>query len=241
MSLPGADRLGPARLVVTDRRNGVSRPPWDSLNLADHVGDDQACVAENRRRVYAHLGVAEVAVIDANHGRGVHVVDSGGTPGKGDALITSRPGLGLLALGADCVAGVVVAPDIVAVAAVHCGWRGLAAGIVPAVIGRLAALGADPGRLLVHLGPAICPACYEVSVDVRDEVAAAAPAAAARTADGAPAVDLIAGVRWQLAECGVSRTTADGRCTAQSPDLFSHRRDGRTGRQGVLAVLEERR
>lgn len=239
MTLPGADALGPVRLLVTNRRGGVSRPPWHSLNLADHVGDDPAAVAQNRHRVASRLEVSSVAVIDAEHGSAVHLVDAAGTAPKGDALVTTQPGLGLLALSADCVAGAIAAPDIPAAAVFHCGWRGLAAGVVPATVAAMVGLGADPARLLVRLGPAICPGCYEVSREVRDRVAAVVPQCGAATVSGAPAIDLVGGAVAQLRAVGVRGVAVDGRCTAEDPALYSHRRDGVTGRQGILAVLED--
>jgi YfiH family protein len=231
------EALGPVRLLVTDRRGGASAPPWDSLNLADHVGDEPSAVASNRRRVAGAAAVDDIVVIDAEHGRAVHRVDAAARAPKGDALLTTRRGLGLLALSADCVAGAVAAPDVPAVAVFHCGWRGLLAGIVPATMGALRDLGAAPAQLLVRLGPAICPACYEVSADVRDQVAAVVPDAGAATAGGAPAIDLVGGVIAELRAAGCREITADHRCTAESEALFSYRRDGVTGRQGVLAVL----
>jgi YfiH family protein len=232
-----AETLGPVRVLLTDRRGGSSRSPWDSLNLADHVGDDASAVRANRRRVARAADVAEMVVIDAEHGRSVHRVGAAGRAPKGDALLTTRPELGLLALSADCVAGAVVAPDQPAVAVFHCGWRGLAAGIVPATVAALRELGADPSHLLARLGPAICPDCYEVSAEVRSQVAAAVPQAWATTARGAPAIDLVAGTVGQLQATGCGAIDVDDRCTAETETLFSHRRDGVTGRQGVLAVL----
>ena len=233
-------RLGPARVVVTDRRDGVSRAPWDSLNLADHVGDEPGHVAENRRRVAQALGVGDPAVIRAEHGGRVHRVDRPGTAEPGDGLITTRPGLGLLALSADCVTGAIAAPDASALAVFHCGWRGVLSGIAGACVAGLADLGAAPERMMVRLGPAICPACYAVSAEVRAAVAAAAPTAAATTASGEPAVDVVAAVVWQLREAGVGEIAVDSRCTAESAELYSYRRDGVTGRQAVLAVLQGR-
>lgn len=232
-----AEALGPVRLVLTDRRGGSSLPPWDSLNLADHVGDAAAAVSANRRLVAAAANVDEVAVIDAEHGSTVHKVAVGGRAPTGDALVTTRPGLGLLALSADCVAGAIAAPDLPAAAVFHCGWRGLAAGIVPATIAALERMGADTSQLLVRLGPAICPACYEVSDGVRDQVSAAVPQAWATTASGAAAIDLVGGTVAQLRAAGCRAITPDERCTAEDSTLYSHRRDGITGRQAVLAVL----
>ncbi len=237
MTLPEPLRLGPVRLVVTDRLGGVSRSPYDTLNLADHVGDAPAAVAVNRRLAAGVLGVGDVAVVKAEHGARVRVVDGPGTAEPADVLITRAPGLGMLALSADCVAGVLVDADLPALAVFHSGWRGVAADAVGAAVGALVGLGARPDRLTALLGPSICGACYEVSQAVQDEVAAAAPVARCSTRRGTPGVDIAAGVRWQLERSGVARISADARCTAEDDGLFSHRRDGATGRQGILAAL----
>ena len=234
-----AETLGPVRLLITDRRGGSSRSPWDSLNLADHVGDDPSAVAENRGRVAAALRVADVAVVHADHGRTVQRVERQGTADPGDILVTTRPGLGLLVLAADCVPAVLVAPGIGALAVVHSGWRGVSLDAAGAAVAALVDLGANPSGILARLGPSICPGCYEVSDQVRAEVAASAPPAAAQSAAGTAAVDLAAGVVWQLRRRGVENIAVDRRCTFESEDLFSYRRDGRTGRHGVLAVLGE--
>ena len=145
----------------------------------------------------------------------------------------------MLALSADCVAGVLVAADIAALAVFHSGWRGVVADTAGAAVRALAELGARPDGLAARLGPCICGGCYEVSAAVQDEVSAAAPTARCSTRAGSPGVDIGAGVRWQLASGGGRpdrwRRPVHG---ARTPDLFSHRRDGATGRQGVLAVLE---
>lgn len=240
MALRDIERLGPARLVVTDRRGGVSRSPWDALNLADHVGDEPEHVAENRRLVAARLGTDAVAVVHANHSDTVHMVGAAGTAPLGDVLVTTTPGLALLVLAADCVPAVLVAPDQHSLAVVHAGWRGVALNAAAAGVSALVGLGADPGSILVRIGPTICPGCYEVSEQVRDEVAAAAPPAAGRTRAGTPAVDVTAGFVWQLRKSGVKHIATDPRCTFQTPQLYSYRRDGRTGRHGIMAVLGER-
>lgn len=239
MAGPDTELLGPARLVVTDRRGGVSRAPWRTLNLADHVGDEPDHVARNRRQVAVGLGVRDVAVVHANHSRTVHVVTAAGTAPLGDVLVTTTPGLALLVLSADCVAAALVAPDVPALAVVHAGWRGVALNAAGAAVEALVGLGADPAAVMARVGPTICMGCYEVSEQVRDEVTAASPAAGGQTRVGTPAVDVTAGFVWQLRAAGVQYIATDPRCTFQTEELYSYRRDGRTGRQGVMAVLGE--
>jgi YfiH family protein len=216
----------------------VSTGRYGTLNLGDHVGDEPRAVGVNRARVAAAVGLdlADLAVLKATHGNDWVIAERGGGYAV-DILVTTKPEIGVLALAADCVDVVLVDVEHSVAAAVHTGWRGVAADTAGTAVAAMATVGADPSETVAHLGPAICPRCYQVSADVRDEVRAAAPASAATTRTGAPAVDLHAGVREQLARAGVGTVTADGRCTAESTELFSHRRDGVTGRHGVAVRL----
>jgi hypothetical protein len=128
---------------------------------------------------------------------------------------------------ADAEAGVV--------GAAHAGRPGLAAGVVPATLARMRDLGASV--VTAWVGPHVCGACYEVPEEMRDEVGALVPEAVATTSWGTPSLDLGAGVRAQLAAGGVSVVDA-ARCTRESPDLYSYRRDGlRAGRQAGLVRI----
>jgi hypothetical protein len=217
----------------------VSADPFASLNLADHVGDDPQAVARNRAAVAAGLGLPSdrVAVMRAAHGRDVAIVSQGGTVADVDGLVTTARGLGLLALAADCATVALADPVAGVVGAVHSGWRGVAANAVGAVVAAMAEQGSAPGRIEAAIGPVICPGCYEVSEAVCDEVAAAAGSARARTRWGSTAVDLQAGIAEQLQVAGVAVVSADPDCTAETADLYSFRRDGRTGRHGMLIAM----
>jgi polyphenol oxidase len=104
------------------------------------------------------------------------------------------------------------------------------------VRGARAGLGAKTATTTAELGPSICGECYEVPVEMHDEVVAVAPAAAARTPLGTPGLDLRRGLAADLADRGV-RVRLVGGCTAHEPTLFSHRRDGVTGRSAGLVWL----
>lgn len=217
------------------RSTGVGRPPFDDANLALHVGDDPARVQENRRLFAERRGAdpSSVAWMDQVHGADVLVLDAPPTtPPAVDALVTARPGVLLAVLVADCVPIVVVGDRAVGVA--HAGRRGAAAGIASNVVATLRAL--DDGPLLARLGPAICGGCYEVPDVMRDEVEATLPGSACRTAQGTAGLDLRAGLARQLASLGVE-VQMSSTCTAEAPHLFSHRRDGVTGRQAGYALL----
>ncbi|MGI5168860.1 laccase domain-containing protein [Spirillospora sp. CA-253888] len=98
--------------------------------------------------------------------------------------------------------------------------------------------GADPARIRAAIGPAACGGCYEVPAAMRDEVAAAVPGSRATTRRGTPGLDIRAGIAGQLADAGVTAVTVDPRCTLETPDLFSYRRDGRTGRFAGFVWLD---
>ena len=225
--------------AFTDRREGQSAAPFDAANLAAHVGDDPAAVAANRAHVAESLGIGQTGLIAMSqvHGSSVVVVN-GPEDGnrEADALVTSRPGWGLMTQVADCVPILVGSPHLVA--AVHAGWRGVVAEVVPAAVEQMLAAGAEPPRMRAWVGPAICPGCYEVGEDVREQVTAVAPAAFAVTRAGTPAVDVRAAVVEQLSRLGIA-TELVGGCTFEDPTLFSFRRDQVTGRQAGIIVLQE--
>ncbi|WP_374456656.1 polyphenol oxidase family protein [Nocardioides sp.] len=195
-----------------------------SLSLGD------AAPAEVRKDALSRFFGASGAwpvLMDQVHGADVARVDvpprSSGRP-TCDALVTSRPGVALLARAADCVPVLLADPATGWVAAAHAGRPGLAAGVVPATIAALRGHGADP--TVAWIGPHVCGACYEVPGDLQDEVAALVPESRSTTSWGTPALDLGAGVRAQLAAAGVDDVRAVGACTREDPSWPSYRRDG---------------
>jgi YfiH family protein len=230
------------RRVVTTREGGSSKPPFDSFNLGDHVGDDPASVAGNRRRLADELGLPEERLVwmEQVHGRTVTVVDGPlAAPAEAtDALVTAEPGLALAVLVADCVPVLLADPVAGVVAAAHAGRVGARVGVVPVVLAAMCAAGAAIGRVEVLLGPAICGGCYEVPSPMRADVEAHLPGSACRTSGGKPGLDLRAGLWQQLASAGVARIGVDPRCSAEDRSLFSYRRDGKTGRMAALTWVE---
>jgi hypothetical protein len=230
-----AVEFGPgAGAVFTGRHGGGSTGSFDSLNLGMGVGDDPAVVGANRAVVASGLGVSGVAWMRQVHGRRVADVTGGAEPGapppEADALVTDVPGLALAVLVADCAPVLLADPAAGLVGAAHSGRNGTALGVVPALVAVMRDRGADPARMRAAIGPMVCGACYEVPAALRDEVAEHVPAARATTRSGTPSLDLRAGILAQLRTSGVTSITVDGRCTVESPDLYSYRRDGRTGR-----------
>jgi polyphenol oxidase len=240
-SSPAAPPSIRPRRVVTDRRGGRSASPYDSFNLGDHVGDDPAAVAANRGRLARELAVPEDRLVWMSqvHGTGVAVVDGpqdSPVPAT-DALVTSTPGLVLCVLVADCVPVLLADPVAGVVAAVHAGREGLRQGVLPAALSAMAGLGARARHVTALLGPAVCGLDYEVPEAMQAEVARVVPEAAVATRQGTAGLDLRAGVEAVLRRAGIPEVVQDPRCTVEDPTLFSHRRDGVTGRQAGLVWL----
>lgn len=234
-----APAMGRVRALTTTRPGGVSRASYRALNLAGHVGDEPARVAENRRRLIDALHLpAEPAWLEQVHG--THVIELTGKPPAeaADAAVTRQAGVVLAVLTADCLPVVLGEPDGATVAVVHAGWRGMAAGVIEAAV---AALDVDPARLHAWLGPAIGPAAYEVGEDVREAFVVADPGARAAFGPGRPGrwqCNLYTLARRRLAAAGIGSIGGGGLCTFSDAErFFSYRRDGRCGRMATLAWL----
>lgn len=220
-------------VAVTDRFGGVSAPPYNELNLADHVGDEPAAVSRNRERVRDALTGTSRSIVTMQqvHGSHVEVVEEvPAQPPEADALVTAAPGLALLVLVADCTPVLLWDRRARVIGAVHAGRRGLEAGVLPAAIEAMCGLRARPERIYAVVGPSVCAEHYEVPAEMRDEVARAVPESAATTSSGAPALDIRAGLLAQLHRSGLRRWTVMPHCTAESDRYYSYRRDGVTGR-----------
>ncbi|MEX1008198.1 MAG: polyphenol oxidase family protein [Acidimicrobiia bacterium] len=257
--------LGTAMVVFTDRHGGVSRGPYESANLAYHVGDEPDAVAENRALAAARAGMGrpdQWACVHQVHGNGVVRFDAppgsgtepafrsgtepafrsgtepafrSGTEPDADASVTTAIGLPLVILTADCAPLAIVGDG--AVAAVHVGWAGLEAGVVERAANAVRAVA--PGPLRAVLGPCIHPGRYEFGPGLLERlVTRFGVEIAALTEADRPALDIPAAVRIALRNAGVDALDDVGVCTASSPDYFSYRRDGDTGRQAMLVVRE---
>ncbi|HEY3469753.1 MAG TPA: peptidoglycan editing factor PgeF [Amycolatopsis sp.] len=230
------------RRVVTTRAGGASRPPFDTFNLADHVGDDEGNVFANRKRLASELGLAEdkLAWMEQVHGRTATIVDGSETKAAEatDALVTATPGVALVVLVADCVPILLADAEAGVVSAVHAGRVGARVGVVPAAIRAMREAGAEVGRIEALLGPAICGDCYEVPADMAADVEKHVPGSACKTRKGTPGLDLRAGLWRQLADLGVGKIGVDPRCTNEDKTLFSYRRDGTTGRIAGITWIE---
>lgn len=230
------------RRIVTTRAGGRSAAPYESFNLGDHVGDDPAAVAANRRRLSDELGLAPDHLIwmEQVHGRTATIVDGPRTEAleATDAVVATGPGLAPVALVADCVPILLSDADAGVVAAVHAGRVGARVGVLPAALAAMEKAGARMDHTEALLGPSVCGECYEVPAAMRDDVETHLPGSAVRTRKGTPGLDLRAGLWRQLADAGVARIGVDPRCTVEDRTLFSHRRDGTTGRIAAITWLE---
>ena len=225
--------------MFTTRKGGVSRAPWESLNLAVHVDDAFAKVQRNRELVVERLGLEGLAFGKQVHGNGVRVVrglskkTSRGLDDT-DALVTSVPGIGLAMMGADCLPVLLASAGVVGAA--HVGRPGLVKGVLTELVRVMREEGA--GDITAVIGPGICGRCYELPPALAGEVEKAVPGSRAATRQGTTSVDLTAGATTQLTREGVSVTTVGG-CTLEQPELFfSYRRDGVTGRHAGIVWLE---
>lgn len=221
---------------TTTRGGGISRGVYAGLNLGDHVGDEPLQVARNRTMVRTTLGLpSEPLWLTQVHGCKVVEYGTAGPGHTADAAIARRPGEVCTVMTADCLPLLVCDRRGSAVAAVHAGWRGLAAGVIESA---LTALGGAPADLLAWLGPAIGPSAFEVGPEVRDALLAADPAVASAFQPGAGdrwLADLFALARSRLTRAGVTQIFGGGDCTWSDPDRFySFRRDGVTGRMASL-------
>lgn len=237
------------QVVSTTRQGGVSRAPYDSLNLGLHVGDEPASVDVNRRRL------AEVLELPSaphwlNQVHGTRVVErrseEGLRPastehGEADGAWCDACGLVVAIMTADCLPVVVCDGEGRRVAACHAGWRGLAAGVLDATL----AVFPPASTLHVWLGPAIGPAAFEVGEEVRqafiERDAAQESAFVATASTGKYHADIYALARQVLVRSGRDiAVSGGGRCTVSEVECFhSHRRDGvRSGRMATLAWLD---
>ncbi len=226
------------RALVTTRSGGRSVGPWASMNLAIHVGDDEEAVRDNRRRLRTRVP-SEPAWLDQVHGCAVVDAARVGAPVRADASFASRADVVCAVLTADCLPVLLCSRSGTTVAAVHAGWRGLAAGVIEST---LAAMAEPPEGLMAWLGPAIGPDAFEVGAEVRecfcDLDARDARAFRAGMRPGKWQADLYRLARGRLERSGVAAVHGGGLCThSDGGRFYSYRRDGVTGRFASLVWL----
>lgn len=233
--------------VVTTRGGGVSQPPWDSLNLGLHVGDDPAHVQANRARLlYALDRMAPAATpqwLEQVHGTAVVEADpdpsrrQANTP-RADAVYTQAARLPCVVMTADCLPVFFCDRAGTRVAVAHAGWRGLCDGVLEATVATFPVA----AGVLAWMGPAIGPDAFEVGEEVRAAFlahdAAAVPHFRPSPNAGRWLADLYGLARLRLEKAGVAQVAGGGLCTfSDGARFFSYRRDGRTGRMASVIWL----
>lgn len=220
---------------LTDRFGGVSLPPYDTLNLAEHVGDRPEKVEENRRRVANAIGVEHDDLITARQVHGRDVIDVDVTPraSEGDALVTSQSGVALAILVADCVPILLVDESTSRFALVHAGWRGLVAGVLENTLAHFE----DPSAVHAFLGPCISSEAYQVGPEVAEHFSGVEHALYGDEGDRSR-LDLRRVVHAQLENLGVLENHVSW--ARQSTDggelFFSDRAQRPCGRFGLVAM-----
>ncbi len=241
-------------VAFTERTGGVSLPPFASLNLAGHVGDDSRDVDENRDRLLRSLGIGSlgprlvtaeqvhgehIAVIgEAQAGRGARVSAGEGPLPATDAVVTLAARVPVMLFFADCVPVVLVAPGR-AIAVVHAGWRGALAGLPGKTVAELAQRAdVKPREVTAYVGPHIGACHYEVGDEIMSQFFNAFGTVARAESGG---LDLGSVVAASLTSSGVDpcRIACLGTCTAEATErFFSYRAEGGlTGRHGALACI----
>jgi len=216
--------------VFTSRRNGASLAPYESLNLAQHVGDSAETVSLNRQLLSKMTG--PIQFMNQVHGDEVVEIKSLIDDPTCDGLITSVPGIALAVMVADCIPLLLTSTTVVG--AVHVGRRGLMNSVAVKTIESMRKLGA--AQIHAQLGPSICGRCYEVPQDLADEVIAKHPAASSLTNNLTPALDL---PRALIAELVAHDVTYEASpiCTLENDEYFSYRRHNITGRNAGVVWL----
>ena len=224
------------------RAGGVSKPPYTSLNLGDHVGDDPRAVLENRNILKTQLP-SEPLWLKQTHGVAVSTPRSRSLFQKvgieADAAVTNVPNEVLVVMTADCLPVLFSSSNGEVVGVAHAGWRGLCGGVLESTVQEILRLSTDlkPADILVWLGPAIGPQAFEVGEDVVDAFCsdglAIPPDAFVPIAgrEGKYLANLYLLARQRLLALGLKDIRGGTHCTYQEKEhFFSYRRDGLTGR-----------
>ncbi|HQV22072.1 MAG: peptidoglycan editing factor PgeF [Moraxellaceae bacterium] len=232
--------------VVTTRDGGCSEPPFNSLNLAFHVGDEPSKVVENRRKLLSALN--EIAPCGPpqwlQQVHGTEVVDAFSEPKRraqtvpeADAVTTTHRGLPCVVMTADCLPVFFCDQSGHRVAVAHAGWRGLCSGILENTLAKFS----NPAEVMCWLGPAIGTAAFEVGAEVREafiKVDAAASKAFTAQPNGKYLADIYALARQRLMKAGIGMISGGDLCTVTDKErFFSYRREQTTGRMASIIWL----
>jgi len=238
--------------MITHRHGGFGQPPFDSLNLGLHVGDDPSIVQKNREALKVVLPNEPIWL---NQVHGTQVIDAdnkndwSNVP-SADASVTSTPGQVLAIMTADCLPVLLASKNGKVIGAAHAGWRGLAAGVIEQTVALMRAKQSNQthaetetqSEILAYLGPAIGPHAFEVGGEVREIFIAQNPASAAcfeqLQEKGKYLADIYGLACLRLNALGIEQIEGGDECTLQNPDYLSYRRDQQTGRMGSFIWIE---
>ena len=236
------------RALMSLRQGGISKLPYSSLNLADHVGDNLFAVAGNRDLLREAL-MPDIGYqwLDQVHSVDVIEIESASAKIKADSLITREPLTACCVLTADCLPVMLANKDGTEVAVSHAGWRGLQAGILKNTIAKMTS---DPSDIIAWMGPAIGPCHYEVGIEVKESFRASAATQeelnlversfAESDLEGKFYMNLYLIARRQLLALGVSSVSGGDHCTyCEENKFYSYRRDGKTGRMASIIFFQE--
>lgn len=238
--IPDWDAPARVRAVSTTRHGGISRSPWEGLNLGLHVGDDDKSVQRNRDILVEKLGLTSQPFW-LNQVHGVSVANASNVQDQvdADASFCCKTGPVCVVMTADCLPVILTDHEGSCVAAAHAGWRGLLDGVLEATI---EALPADNSSIIAWMGPAIGPQAFEVGAEVYAQFTEQSPdfgRAFSRGEGDKWMMDIYEIAKQRMLNMGIHHVYGGGLCTYSDPErFFSYRRDGQTGRMATLVWLE---
>ncbi|GIU52332.1 peptidoglycan editing factor PgeF [Shewanella sp. KT0246] len=240
-------------IAMTNRHGGVSKPPFDSLNLGLHVGDKASDVLANRALIQQRLSITAplfwleqvhgTEIVDCTHLSAASLVNN--VPPKADGSYSSSPHVSLAIMTADCLPVLLCNKAGTEIAAVHAGWRGLCDGIIETAVKKFSCA---PSELMAYLGPAIGPEAFEVGVEVKQQFVMVNKHSAqyfkpvVNESCDKPSdkylADLNALAKMGLTLLGIKQIFSADTCTHSDKDYFSYRRDQQTGRMASFIWLK---
>lgn len=238
-----ANWSAPSNIVAfnSTRHGGVSKPPFNNLNLGAHVNDCPKAVANNRNLISnAYLDSKKPLWLNQTHSTKVIVDEEHQDNIEADAIVSRQAGKVLVVMTADCLPILLCNQQGTEVAAIHAGWRSLANGIINTTLARMKS---PPNSLMAWLGPCISQAYFEVGPEVVNAFA---------NIDS----NFMTGFQYQtnsqkyhaclptlasnqLIAAGVSQLNQNKHCTFKNKqDYFSYRREKNTGRMGSFIYIK---
>ena len=228
---------------TTTRVGGGSSKPYDCLNLGSHVGDLDVHVQSNRAHLIEQLALPnEPCWLSQVHGIELIELSEGtqcdpqGSPPVADGAWTKKPRVACAVLTADCLPLLLTNTKGDQVAALHVGWRGMAAGIIESGV---AAFADSPDDILAWAGPCIGPEAFEVGDEVPAQLGGSQAAYRQAASPNKLYADLYLLAGERLSAMGVSQYSHSDACTYRDKDnYFSYRRDGECGRMASIIWLD---